>query len=78
MSDHVTDTVAGFWLPVIGHGFVSGQVKQDLWWTKWHWGKFSLSTLVSLANFHSTNCSTSLIILSSMLHGLDNNSHIYE
>jgi hypothetical protein len=22
----------------------------DLWWTKWRWGKFSKSTLVSLAN----------------------------
>jgi hypothetical protein len=28
----------------------------DLWWTKWHWGRFSPSTSVSLAN--STNFST--------------------
>jgi hypothetical protein len=28
-----------------------------LWWTKWHWGRFSLSTSVSSANFHSTSCS---------------------
>jgi hypothetical protein len=29
-----------------------------LWWTKWHWGRFSPSTSVSLANSHSINCST--------------------
>jgi hypothetical protein len=29
----------------------------DLWWTKWHWGRFSPSTSVFLANSHSTNCS---------------------
>jgi hypothetical protein len=29
----------------------------DLWWAKWRWGKFSPSTLVSSANFHSTNFS---------------------
>jgi hypothetical protein len=28
-----------------------------LWWTKWRWGRFSPSTSVSPANFHSTNCS---------------------
>jgi hypothetical protein len=38
MTDHATDTVAGFWIPIMGHGFVSGQVKQDLWWAKGHWG----------------------------------------
>jgi hypothetical protein len=26
----------------------------DLWWTKWHWGRFSLSTLVSLPIFIPT------------------------
>jgi hypothetical protein len=30
----------------------------DLWWTKWHWGRFSSSTSVSSANLHSTNFST--------------------
>jgi hypothetical protein len=29
----------------------------DLWWTKWHWGRFSPSTSVSHANSHSTKCS---------------------
>jgi hypothetical protein len=29
-------------------------VKWDLWWTKWLWGRFSPSTLVSTANLHST------------------------
>jgi hypothetical protein len=30
----------------------------DLWWKKWHWGRFSPSTSVSLANSHPTNCCT--------------------
>jgi hypothetical protein len=30
----------------------------DLWWTKWHWGRFSPSTSAS----HSTDCSTFIII----------------
>jgi hypothetical protein len=29
-----------------------------LWWTKWHWGKFSPNTLVPPANSHSSNQST--------------------
>jgi hypothetical protein len=32
-----------------------------LWWTKWHWGRFSPSTSVSPANSHSTDCSTLII-----------------
>jgi hypothetical protein len=35
----------------------------DLWWTKWHWGKFSPSTSVSPANSHSTDCATFIIII---------------
>jgi hypothetical protein len=34
----------------------------DLWWAKWHWGRFSASTSVSPANLYSTNCSTITII----------------
>jgi hypothetical protein len=34
----------------------------DLWWTKWHWGRFSPSTSVSPANSHSSDCSTLTII----------------
>jgi hypothetical protein len=34
-----------------------GQVRWDLWWTKWQWGRFPLSTLVSPA-IHSTDCLT--------------------
>jgi hypothetical protein len=30
----------------------------DLWWTKWRWGRFSVSTSVSLGTLHSTNFST--------------------
>jgi hypothetical protein len=39
-----------------------GQVMWDLWWTKWHWGRFSRSTSISSANSHSTDCSTFIII----------------
>jgi hypothetical protein len=40
---------------------VRAQVIWDLWWTKWHWGKFSLCTSVSPANSHFTDCSTLII-----------------
>jgi hypothetical protein len=30
---------------------------RDLWWTKCNWGKFPLSTSVTLANSNSTKCS---------------------
>jgi hypothetical protein len=33
-------------------------VMWDLCWTKWQWGRFSPGTSVSLANSHSTDCST--------------------
>jgi hypothetical protein len=35
-----------------------GEVMRDLWWTKWHWGRFYPST--SPAN-HSTDCCTVII-----------------
>jgi hypothetical protein len=35
----------------------------DLWWTQWHWGRFSPDISVSLANSHSTDCSTIIIII---------------
>jgi hypothetical protein len=38
---------------------------QDLWWTKWHWGRFSL------ANVHSTNCS---ILINLTLYCLNTDS----
>jgi hypothetical protein len=34
----------------------------DLWWTKWHWGRFSPATSISPAKSHSTDCSTFIII----------------
>jgi hypothetical protein len=40
-----------------------GQTMWDLWWTTWHWGKFSSSTSVSAANSHSTDCSTLIIFI---------------
>jgi hypothetical protein len=41
---------------------VRAQVIWDLWWKKWHSGRFSPSISVSPANYHSTDCSTSIII----------------
>jgi hypothetical protein len=35
---------------------------RDLWWTKWHWGKFSSSTSVSPANSYSTDYSIFIIV----------------
>jgi hypothetical protein len=34
----------------------------DLWWAKWHWGRFSPGISVSPANYHSTYCSALIII----------------
>jgi hypothetical protein len=34
----------------------------DLWWTKQHWGTFFPTYSVSLANSHSTDRSTLIII----------------
>jgi hypothetical protein len=45
----VAQAVSG-WRP----GFAPGQVMWDLWWTKWHWGRFSTSTSVSSASHYST------------------------
>jgi hypothetical protein len=42
-------------------GSIPALVMWDLWWTKWHWGRFSPTTLVSPANSHSTDCSTLII-----------------
>jgi hypothetical protein len=51
------------WLPTVAaRGSSPGLVMWDLWWTKWRWGRFSLSTSVSPANLHSTNCSTIILI----------------
>jgi hypothetical protein len=33
----------------------------DLWWTKWHWGRFSPRISVTPANSHSTGYSTLII-----------------
>jgi hypothetical protein len=42
-------------------GLRPSQVMWDLWWTKWHWGRFSPSTSVSPANSPSTNSNTLII-----------------
>jgi hypothetical protein len=48
------------WLPTAS-ARVRSQVMWDLWWTKWHWGRFSQRTSVSPANPHSTDCSIIII-----------------
>jgi hypothetical protein len=46
------------WLPTAAvRGSRPGLSCGILWWTKWRWGRFSPSTSVAPANFHSTNCS---------------------
>jgi hypothetical protein len=42
-----------------GQGSNPALIMWNLWWSKWRWNKFSPSTSVFLANFHSTNCSNS-------------------
>jgi hypothetical protein len=44
----------------------------DLWWTKWHWGRFSPSASVSPTNSPSTDCS---ILSSSIVRGWYNRSN---
>jgi hypothetical protein len=34
-----------------------------LWWTKWHWGRFSPSTSDAPATSHSIDCSTFIFII---------------
>ena len=33
----------------------TGQSMWDLWWTKWHWSKFSLNTSVFTCQYKATN-----------------------
>jgi hypothetical protein len=42
-------------------GSSPGQIMWNLWWTKWHWDRFSPSTTVSFPN-HSISCSSLIII----------------
>jgi hypothetical protein len=42
---------------------VRAQVMWDFWWTNRHWSKFSPCISFSLANSHSTDCSTLFIII---------------
>jgi hypothetical protein len=47
------------WLPTTAARVQNrGLVMWDLWWTKWCWGRFSLSTSLSPVNLYSTNFST--------------------
>jgi hypothetical protein len=61
------------WLPTAAvWGSRPGVSCGILWWTKWRWGRFSLCTSVSPANFHSTNnCSKNHPHLSSGLSTID-------
>jgi hypothetical protein len=41
--------------------FASAGKQINLFWTKWHWGRYSPSISVSLASSHSTDCPTLII-----------------
>jgi hypothetical protein len=57
----IAQAVSG-WLPTVAAwGSSPGLVMWDLWWTKWRWGRFSLSTSVSPANLHGPQSSSSII-----------------
>jgi hypothetical protein len=43
-------------LPTAAARVRSRVVMWDLWWTKWHWGRFSQCTSISAVNSHSTKC----------------------
>jgi hypothetical protein len=57
---------------------VQSQVRsgQDLWWTKWHGGRFSLSTLIYPVTSHSTVYLILISLLLSMLYAIDTESII--
>jgi hypothetical protein len=57
---YVKRLVAGFLQRQLGSS--PGQLVWDLWWTKWHWSRFSPSILVSHVNFHSTDSYTIITI----------------
>jgi hypothetical protein len=68
--------VVTHWLPTAA---AQVRVQADmwgLWWTKWHWGRFSQSTSVSPANLHSTNFS--IIIITRGWHNRPIDSHSAE
>jgi hypothetical protein len=60
-ESHGRVIVVGF--PPRRPGFDTRSGMWDLWWTKWHWDRFSLSTSFSHANSHSTDYSTFIIII---------------
>jgi hypothetical protein len=39
-----------------GPSSILGKVMWDLWWAKWHWGRFLSSISVSPASSHFTKC----------------------
>jgi hypothetical protein len=59
--DRAVAQAVSLWLPTRWPGFSSGQSMWGVWWTKWHWGRFSPSTSISPANHHSTNFSIIII-----------------
>jgi hypothetical protein len=58
---HAVAQAVSRWLPTVA---ARVHVQADmwyLWWTEWHWGRFSPSTSVSPASHHSTNFSIIII-----------------
>jgi hypothetical protein len=68
MSRAITQAVSRRFPTAAAQVRAQGQVMWDLWSTKRDWGRFSLSTLVSAANSHFTDCSTLIIIIIIIYH----------
>jgi hypothetical protein len=71
----------GGWLPgshCSSLGSIPAQVMWGLWWTKWHWGRFSPTTSASLASSHCINCSIFINHPSLTLYSLHADSTVRE
>jgi len=52
-----------------GPGLILNQSICDLWWTKWHWARISLSTSILLPAISFHQCSTLISIYMLLLPG---------
>jgi hypothetical protein len=71
---HAIAQVVSCWLPTAVNRVHIWAGMWGLWWTKWHWGRFFPSTLVSPANHHSTNFSIIIITRGSHNRPIDGRS----
>jgi hypothetical protein len=58
---HAIAQVVSRWVPTAAAQVRAEAGMWGLWWTKWHWGRFSPSASVSPANHLSTNFSIIII-----------------